>query len=214
VTKAEWDSPAIYVATERDNNVNTVSRLAILRFDSSAAGTTLVATHEWNVTADLPAVGPNLGLEAITWVPDAYLVSAGFLDESKSAAYDPALYPDHGNGVFFVGVEFSGTIYAYVLDHASGGFQRVASMASGQGGSMGLEFDRDRNTLWSYCDDTCGNRSTLLSVSSMPNINNEGIAIAPESECSGGFKSFYWTDDSDTAGQSLRRDAIPCATLF
>jgi hypothetical protein len=235
VTKAEWNAPGIYVATERDNNANSVSRLSILRFDTSASGSTLVATHEWNLTADLPVVGPNLGLEAITWIPDSYLVGAGFRDQARAASYDPSLYPDHGNGVFFVGVEASGMIYAYVLDHATGAFQRVADIASGQAGAMDLEFDRDRSTLWSYCDDTCGNRSSLLSVnsdvlsasfgsfvlralidrpSSLANINNEGIAIAPESECVAGFKSFFWSDDSDTDGHSLRSDAIPCAPLF
>jgi hypothetical protein len=180
-------------------------------------------------------VGPNLGLEAITWIPDSYLTAAGFRDESRNAAYDPTLYPNHGNGLFFVGVEISGRIYAYALDHVANGFQRVAEIVSGQAGTMGLEYDRDRNTLWSYCDDTCGNRSTLLSVntdpsaatfgrfvlrafidkpSSLANINNEGIAIAPETECVSGMKSFLWSDDSDTGGQSLRRDTIPCATLF
>src|SRR5262249_7104268 len=104
VAKADWNSSAIYVATERDNNANSVSRLAILRCDSSAAGTTLVATHEWNVTADLPVVGPNLGLEAITWIPDSYLVGAGFYDEGKGALYDPSQYGEHAAGVFFVGV--------------------------------------------------------------------------------------------------------------
>jgi hypothetical protein len=233
VTKAEWDAPAVYVATERDNSANAVSRLAILRFDTSAVGSTLAATHEWNLTADLPAVGPNLGLEAITWIPDSHLVAAGFRDESRSSSYDPALYPDHGNGVFFVGIEATGMIYAYVLNHATGNFQRVAGFGSGLAGTMGLEFDRERSTLWSYCDDTCGNRSSLLSVSSaaaslgqfvvraqldrpgtLPNINNEGIAFAPDSECVAGFKSFFWSDDADTGGHSLRRDTIPCAPLF
>jgi hypothetical protein len=235
VTRAESDSPAIYVATERDNTISGVSRLSILRFDTSAPGATLIATHEWNVTADLPVVGANLGLEAITWIPDSYLVTSGLIDASTGFAYAPAQYPNHGSGVFFVGVEATGSIHAFVLDHVAGGLRRIASIASGQAGTMGLEFDRDRSYLWSYCDDTCGNRSTVLTIDtdplsstrgqfrvraaferpgSLPNANHEGIAIAPETECTGGFKSFFWADDSDTGGQSIRRDAIPCATLF
>jgi hypothetical protein len=66
-------------------------------------------------------------------------------------------------GCVFVGVEANG-IYAHALTHSSGGFQRVAAIASGQAGTMGLEFDRDRNARWAHCDDTCGNRSTLLAV--------------------------------------------------
>ena len=62
-------------------------------------------------------MGANLGLEAITWVPDTYLVASGFIDESTGAAYDPSRYPGHGTGLFFVGVEANGIIYAYALDH-------------------------------------------------------------------------------------------------
>jgi hypothetical protein len=50
--------------------------------------------------------------------------------------------------------------------------------------------------------------------STLPDVNNEGIAIAPESECSNGRKAFFWTDDAATGGNSLRRDAIPCGRFF
>ena len=233
VTMAEWNAPALYVATERDNTNNAVSRLGILRFDSSAAGTTLVATHEWNITADLPAVGANLGLEGIAWVPDAYLQASSFFDENRGQTYDPVQYPDHGTGLFFVGVEGSGVIYAYALNHVDGSFRRVATIPSGQVWVMDLSFDRETNKLWSYCDNTCGNRSTLLAVdttpgatfgrfriraaydrpSTMPDINNEGIAFAPESECTAGQKAFFWADDSSTGGHALRRDSVPCGPL-
>jgi hypothetical protein len=48
----------------------------------------------------------------------------------------------------------------------------------------------------------------------MPNLNNEGIAFAPESECSNGQKAFFWVDDSETGGHSVRRDTIPCGSFF
>ena len=70
----------MYVATERNNSDNGVSRPAILQYDVTAAGTTLTATNEWNLTADLPPLGANLGIEGITWVPDAFLVSHSFFD--------------------------------------------------------------------------------------------------------------------------------------
>ena len=236
VTRAELDSPAIYVSTERNNSVSGVSRLSILRVDTSAAGSILTTTHEWNLTSDiLPAVGANAGLEGIAWVPDDYLVATGFLDEHTGHLYEPSQYADHGSGLFFVGVEATGTIYAYALDHVGGGFTRIATITSGQPATMDLMFDRDHDVLWAYCDDTCGNRATLLRVSTdpvdlalgkfgvraafgrpatMPNINNEGIAIAPESQCTGGLRSFFWTDDGETDGHSLRTDTIACGPLF
>jgi hypothetical protein len=235
ITRAELSSTAIYVATERDNNNSGVSRLSILRYDTAGTGTELVATHEWNLNGDLPVVGPNLGLEAITWVPDSYLVANSFFDEGANHPYNPAEYPDHGTGLFFVGVEASGIVYAYALDHVTGAFHRIATIASGNPGVMSVYFDRDVGYLWAYCDDTCGNVAGVMSVdtaassatfgkfkllkqlarpSTMPNINNEGIAVAPESECAAGFKGFYWTDDSETGGHSIRFDKIPCGRFI
>jgi hypothetical protein len=229
VTKADWNSPFIYTATERDNSMNTVSRLAILRFDTSAPGTELTATNAWDLTADLPAVGANLGLEAVTWIPDAYLVAHGFIDESTGATYDPSRYADHAGGLFFVGVEASGLIYGYALNHTTNAFQRVATVVSGHVNMMGLEFDRDVGDLWATCDNACGNRAAILTVGAagrfelrhiydhptgLPDSNNEGLAIAPESECVGGFKNVYWSDDSNFGGHALRRGTIPCGTFF
>jgi hypothetical protein len=229
VTKAELESSAIYVGSERDNLASAVSRLVILRYDTDAAGTELTATNDWDITADLPAAGANLGIEAITWVPDSYLVAKAFVDESTGAAYDPGGYPAHGTGLFFVGIEGTGNIYGYALNHVTGAFQRVATVASGNAGVMGMEFDRDAGNFWAYCDNTCGNRSSILRIgatgrfeaqrfyirpASLPDSNNEGIAIAPESECAGGLKSFFWADDSNFGAHALRRGAISCGPLF
>ncbi|MGE3472575.1 MAG: lamin tail domain-containing protein [Vicinamibacterales bacterium] len=219
----------VYVSTERDNNASAVSRNSILRLDSSGSSTALVATHEWNVTADLPAVGPNLGMEAITWVPDAFLVAQGFVDEALGGAYNPANYPDHGTGLFFVGLEANGTIYAYALNHANGSFARVATVASGMTGVMDLRFDPDTGDLWAVCDDTCGGVSTLLRVdptshrftpsqslarpSGMPNLNNEGFALAPLSECVAGQRAVFWSDDSETDGHAIRSGLLSCPAL-
>jgi len=116
-----------------------------------------------------------------------------------------------------------------------GGFKRVATFPGGQSSVMDLSFDRETGYLWAYCDNTCGNRAAVLQIDAlasspargrftlsrlfdrpgtMPDINNEGIAIAPEAECSNGRKAFIWADDAATGGNSLRRDAIPCGRFF
>jgi len=223
---------ALYLATERNNQASGVSRNSILRFDAGALGNTLVATHEWNVTSDIPATGPNLGLEAITFIPDAFLVGAGFRDESTGAAYNPALYPDHAGGLFFVGVEATGMIYAYALNHANSSFVRVASIASGFAGVMGLEFDAELGILWATCDDGCGGQAALLEIDDtpgaptegrfvvttflarpggMPNVNNEGFALTPLVECVGGVRPVLWADDNETGGNALRRGGLTCS---
>ena len=234
VSRAELGSPAIYVATERDNDNSAVSRMSVLRYDTSAAGTSLIATHEWNLTADLPASGANAGLEAIAWLPDSDLVGQGFRDQNTNAVYNPALYPNHGSGVFFVGLESASSLYAYVLDHVGGGFTRIATVVSGQPLTTDLAYDRDVGQLWAYCDDACGNRGTILQVqedpasvdfgkltvragyerpAGMANLANEGIALAGEGECSSGTKAFFWADDADTGGVSIRRGTVACGPL-
>jgi len=219
----------MYVSAERNNSANSVSRNSILRFDATAAGTSLTATHEWNLTADLPVTGANLGLEAITWVPDTFLVTKGFFDEAKGHAYNPGEYPNHGAGLFLVGLEANGVVYAYALDHVGGGFTRVATIASGLAGVMDLQFDRDLNDLWAVCDDTCLGRSAVLRIDpvsgkfgvsflfdrpgSMPNLNNEGFAIAAATECVGNRKPVFWADDSETSGHAIRSGTLPCTAL-
>jgi hypothetical protein len=226
VTFADVNSDGgMYVATERDNNTNTISRNSILRFDVTAAGATLAATHEWNLTADLPAVGANLGIEAITWIPDTFLISKGFFDESKGHADQPSEYAGHGSGLFFVGVEANGMIYAYALDHAAGGFTRIATIATTLAGVMDLHFDRDLNDLWAVCDDTCNGRSAILRIDTsgkftvggvferpaqMPNLNNEGFAIAPLTQCVDSKRPVFWADDSETGGHAIRRGSLTC----
>ena len=224
-------SVTLYLATERNNQVSSVSRNSILRFDAGAVGTTLVATHEWNLTADIPATGANAGLEAITFIPDAFLVASGFRDEATGATYDPGLYPDHAGGLFFVGVEATGMIYGYALNHATGGFTRVATLSSGFAGVMGIEFDAETGLLWATCDDGCGGLAATLQIdgtagsatqgqfvvtdlyerpAGMANVNNEGFAMAPLVECAGGTRPVFWSDDNETGGNALRRGALGC----
>ncbi|WP_437708138.1 hypothetical protein WMF45_29340 [Sorangium sp. So ce448] len=229
VTLAATSAAGVYVCAERDTDDPSVSRLSMLRYDVTAAGATLTATHEWNLTALLPEVGANAGLEAITWAADSLLTAHHFFDESKSRAYAPSDYGEHGAGLFLVGVEETGKVYAFALNHGSGAATLVASISTPLAGVMGLELDRDSGSLWAHCDDTCDNQSAVFGIddalgrfvlerrfrppSGLPDSNNEGIALAPDAECSGGVKPFFWTDDADDDGFSLREGAIACGCL-
>jgi len=219
----------IYISTERDNLNNGVSWLSVLRFDPSGSGTALTATNEWNLTSDLPSVGPNLGLEGIAWIDDSYLTANHFIDEAKGSTYSPADYPDHGTGLFFVGLEGNGVVYAYALDQGGSGFHRIATIASGFSSVMDLQFDRDLKDLWAVCDNTCNGRTNVLRLNpatgkfgvalgferptGMPDLNNEGFAIAPATYCQDGVKPVYWADDGETAGHSVRSGTLSCTAL-
>lgn len=222
----------IYASTERNNSNNSVSKNSILRFDPNQAGATLTATNEWNLTADLPVTGANLGIEGITWVPDTFLVAQKFFDENANHTYVPSEYANHGTGIFFVGLEANGIIYAYALDHTANTFKRVATFSTGfPAGVMDLWFDRELGLLWAVCDDGCGGNLGVFEIdakagsatlgrfqqthlfarpTSMPNLNNEGFTIAPLAECVNGKRNAYWSDDSETGGHAIRRASITC----
>ncbi|MBV1851228.1 lamin tail domain-containing protein [Catellatospora tritici] len=213
----------VVVATERNNDSSGTSLLKVLRYAATGTATTLNATAEWNLTADLPSAAANSGLEAITWVPDSSLTAAGFRDEHTGALYDPSGYAGHGSGLYFVGLESNGVVYAYALNQAGGAFTRVATIASGQAAVMDLEWDPATGRLWAVCDDTCSGRATTLTVNAqgrfavtntynrptgMSNYNNEGFAIAPV--CVSGAKQVLWSDDSNDSSHALRSGTLSC----
>ena len=215
----------VFVSSERNLDASTTGRVSVLRYDVSGAAASLDATHEWDLTADLPPVGSNAGAESVEWVPDTYLVGSGFVDEATDQPYDPANYPGHGAGLFFVGLEANGSVYAYALNQISGSFSRVATFASGFATFAGLHWDADENQLWVVCDNNCDGRSRVFRVDSlgsfavvaeyarptgMANLNNEGFTITPDRECVGGSKPVYWADDGNTDGHALRAGTFPC----
>jgi hypothetical protein len=223
----------IYTSTERNNTVSGTSKPTILRYDVSGSAATLTATNEWNIGPDLPVgIAANAGPEAITWVPDSYLTASGFKDEAAGgAAYNPASYPNHGTGLFFVALEANSRVYAYALNHSTNGFTRIASFASGYAnGVMALDWEEEKDRLWVVCDDTCGGLHATFAVdtavgatqgtfvatkyyerpSGMPNLNNEGFTTTPRAECDGGVKPVFWTDDAATGGHAVRVGTLSC----
>lgn len=207
---------AIYLTSERDNGrAKSISANKIARFDVSGvttATTELVATHQWDVNAQV-TTGTNLGLEGIAYVPDEFLVEAGW--KVNGQAYQAA---DHATpGLFVTAVEATGDLHFFSLVTGAAPVE-VKVEKSGFPWSMDVAFDADRKALWALCDDSCGGVYNYLTVQNgdfavthsyarpgdMPNLNNEGMAIAPWSTAVEGKVEVVWTDDGDTDGYSLR----------
>ncbi|MDA0170984.1 lamin tail domain-containing protein [Solirubrobacter taibaiensis] len=222
VTLVDGEPNAVYAAVERDL-AGGGSAPKVLRFDVSSPNPTLSATHEWALTG-LPALGDNTGPEAIAWIPDDVLVKKGFVDEVTNAKYNPASYPNHGAGLFFVGIEQDASIVAYALTPGVAA-AKVATIDSGFLSVMDLEYEPASRLLWAACDDTCIGRTATLDVAAsgrfavtnvyerpagMDNFNNEGFAIAPNAECANNVKPAFWLDDTNALGTALRVGTIRC----
>lgn len=216
----------LMVATERDGDDSGTSLLKVLRYNPSSTAKSVNAVAEWDLTFDLPEVEDNSGLEAISWVPDSFLTSKGFRDENTNAAYKPSSYANHGTGLYFVGLEDGGMVYAYALDQSGDDFTQVAAFAGGFPSIMDLEFEPATGRLWSTCDNHCQGRSAALSIvngkfavsttydrpGQLGNYNLEGFAIAPQSACASGRKPVVWADDDNTGGHALRAGSLPCTS--
>lgn len=61
------DNGVLYVCTERDNDNGIVNKLSILKFEnllqSKSSSSELVATAEWDFTADFPQTENNYAFE-------------------------------------------------------------------------------------------------------------------------------------------------------
>lgn len=216
---------AVYVASERNNAASSISRPSVLRYPVAGSGD-LVASDEWNLAPDFPGLGANQGLEGVTWIPDAVLTQAGFVDEATGATYRPADYPGHGGGLFVVAVEGTASAYAYAL-LPDGQFQRVASIGTTAVGFVlvaDVLWDGDREQLWIVCDDACDGRIAAYELvdgafvatalyerpAGMANLANEGFAIADATQCVDGSVPTFYADDNNTGGHSLRSGTLDC----
>lgn len=208
-------SGLVYVASERDNSVKGVNQNKILQVDPNAAESDLIALTEWDLTDLLPAVGANLGIEAVEWVPDAALTGTLF-DDNAQAAYDASAYAGKSSGLFFVAVEDGGGVYAFALS-ADGPAELVSTIDPGLAGVMALDYDSVLDVLWAVCDDGCGGKSAQITLNGtdtpgiahfsraagLPDINNEGFATAPASLSVDGQRPVWWFADG-FASEALR----------
>jgi hypothetical protein len=220
VTFADGDPNALYVATERDGGGPSMP--AVLRIDIDGAAP-LKATEMWDLSAQLPGLPANEGPEAITFVPDTLLLEKGLIDESTGAAYNPADYAGHGQGLFLLGVEQSGQVVAFALQ-PGGVAKKVATFSSGFRKIMDLSYEPETKRVWAVCDDSCDDQTATLEISGgkfavtkkyerpgdMPMLNNEGFTIAPQAECQNNRKPTFYTDDSATNGLVLREGSLSC----
>jgi hypothetical protein len=209
----------LFVTSERDNQNSAVSKDAVLEYDPNATGTALAPVRQWDLTSEfVPSViaatgdDSNLGFEGVTYVPDSFLTGHNFHDQHLNKVYNPADYPLHGSGLYFLGLEKNGHVYAYTLN-SDGTFERVADIDTGIGGTSAiadLQFNGDDQGIWIDCDNDCGVVDSLLRIDAhgnfvgvvsytrpagLPDNNLEGFAIGPATTAANGKRQVVWSDD-------------------
>lgn len=212
----------LYLASERDNSAKGVNQNVVLKVDPAASGPDVVASQQWDLTAQLPAVSANLGMEAIEWIADSDLVGR-LVDANTDAPYDPARYPLHGEGLFVVAMEDGGGLFAFALN-TDGTAQLVATIDPGLPGVMGLDHDTVLGVLWAVCDDGCDGMAAQVTLNgtaepgiahvarpgAMPNVNNEGFATMPSVAAGATERAAWWFEDGVESG-ALRLGSVRVA---
>ena len=214
----------VYLASERDNSDKGVNYDAILMVDPDSEGTRLTAQKEWDLTASLPQVSANMGIEAVEWVANSD-VAGKLIDHNTGKAFDAANYPNAvANGVFFVALEDNGHVYAYVLNNDESVVQ-IADIDAKLGGAMALDYDTYGKVLWVAADDGYGNRMAQIALNGTENpkithvspasgvntsANNEGFAIADATYTVNGQRPVYRFCDGVTSG-ALTIGSIDCS---
>ena len=238
VTKAAFGSPGVYVSTERDNTNNRrepPERAALRRQRVATATLTRDARLEPE-PLDLPVADANLGLEAITWVPDSVPDRArASSTRARTRLTIPSRYAQpRGRHLLR---RSRGKRDDLRLRAGSRGRRRSPARRdhrqrqSVDHGSLvrprrRLLVGRVRRHLQRVAR-TCSTstRARLPTLrkfymrqgfersSTMRNINNEG-SRSRRGQVLGGFKPVFYSDDSNTNGHAIRVDSIPCGAFL
>jgi|GEM_PF-442277 len=204
----------VYIASERDNHNKGVNFNMILKVDPRKEDNDLIALQQWDLTASLPQVSANMGIEAVEWVSNAN-VEGKLYDQNTDTVFDATNYPNAiSSGVFFVALEDNGHVYAYVLNE-DGTSVQIADIDGKIGGAMAIDYDTYENVLWVVADNGYDNRAAKISINGEKNpeiihvmpasgvdisFNNEGIAIAEASFTKDGQRPVYRFRDGEKSG--------------
>ncbi len=203
ITQADLGDQTVYIIDE--------ARDIIRHYDVSDPGNARLLNN-LDLSAHLPAVAGWAGSEGLTFVPDAALANAGFVDGEGR----PYVSRNGMNGLMFIAHQSDGALYAFDLNPATGAVGFVGRYRTLRGESSGLEFDRSTGHLYVW-HNTGGNTIEVSDLTSSPapggrqlNVvkeirspkggNLESIALSPQAE---GDRWVFFTDDDNQNGAAL-----------
>ena len=227
LTRAELSSTAIYVATERDNTDGSVSRMSVLRYDYAwPTGTSLTATHEWNLTADLPAAGANAGLKPspgsrtrTCWRPASSTrrrmpptIRAGIRTTGRAVLRGPR---GIGIDLRLRARSRRGNIHA----RRDGGQRKprrdgaVFRSRRRQPVDVLRQHLRQPRVGAAHVQRPLHPQYLFNPPRRSPIRTTKGSRSRPRASACSGKKSFFWSDDSNSGGHAIYRGSIPCGRL-
>ncbi len=226
ITQASWNDDSVFIGIEQSGG----NRL-IREYDVSGALGTISLQDTWTLT-EMNTGATNSGLEALTFVPDAWLATHQFRDAGGNL-YTSSVFGT--GGLFFAGLQANAHVFVFDLDRSTpGNYIFVGEFTTGQSEIAGLEFDRSNGLLYSYHNygnssgggsndklqalDITASGSGVRQLPSRgmwlgPRVhNNEGLALLPNDDCDTGSNRFFFlvTDDAGTSNSVGIYDLFPC----
>lgn len=226
LTFADFASPNVYVGVEQGAGATVVRKVRkfLLQANHTAA-----LQQEWILT-EMNTGAANLGLESLTFVPDAFLRQ---FPDATGAPYNEGKGSRFGSGgLFFAGLQANGTVYVYDLDivgnTTNSVFVRKFAPVSGRGDLAELGFDRSSGLLYCLWDGANRLAGFVLPSVAEPaghifrewdlwaggaTRSDEGFAIANTSGIDGQSRVFFCDDFGENVWRFDQWPAPPVVTI-
>jgi hypothetical protein len=218
ITQVNYSTNEFYTIDENNYKIR--------RYTHTDNFSTITLANSWNLLiAPSPMTNTgNTGPEGITFIPDSFLSSIGFISQVTGNLYTST---KGMGGLIFVAHQDKGYIWVFdVNPNTNDDFAYVGKYKTNQTESCDLAFDRSTGMLY-ILHNTNGNRLEVTDLSTTTftgglrkfvvkkeyklsnpagNINIEGFAITPK--CSGNVKAWLCRDVESTENASYKKDCI------
>ena len=202
ICQADFSQPLVYLMDENG---------WIREYDVAQFGV-IHENRNWDIRAQCPEVGGTLGPEALTFVPDEWLLREGFQGTNGI----PCVSSNGMGGLMFVGHQDGGYVHVFDLNRTNSTFAYLGRYKTGRTETAGLEFDRATGKLYiwhntgsnylevtelnSYLEGGEWRLRPLIEYVGPRTGNLEGFALAPTT---GTNHWCFLTDDDNQDGEAI-----------
>jgi hypothetical protein len=222
--KISGDSEDITQANHSSSSVFVLDENGLIREYSIATygnGGSVSPVRSWDLTSSLSTCPQDDGPEGITFVPNSFLASRGFLDGS-GLPYPSSRFGNEG--LFFLGCQGNGHVYVFDLHPTNSSHIFVGHYVTGQSDTSALDFDRSTGTLFLWHNTGSNYLQLVTNLETLPTTpyrsfqvcyeytsaqsgNVEGFTVA---ELASELTPWAWliTDDAGSSGALMFYDSF------